>query len=60
MTNIQPSNSGNALVGAFYNQLGLGSNAIATLTDPAPDSMYWLDKNKAVELGIQIEEDSRG
>jgi hypothetical protein len=59
MTGVQPSSSGNALVGAFYNQLGLGPIAIEALTKAAPDSMYWLDKNKATELGIQIEEDKR-
>jgi hypothetical protein len=47
------SNSGNALVGAFYNQLGLWDVAIVALTEAAPQDMFYLNKKRLEELGIK-------
>ena len=45
-------NAGNALVGAFYSQLGLSDKAIETLTNPAPDEAFYLNTKNIGELGI--------
>jgi hypothetical protein len=55
-TPISASSDGNALLGAFYNQIGLSSSAIKTLTEQTPNRMYWLNKNSAVDLSIPVEE----
>jgi hypothetical protein len=45
-------NAGNALVGAFYNQLGLSDEAIAALTDANFNSMFYINTKRLEELGI--------
>jgi hypothetical protein len=50
-----PSSSGNALVGAFYAELGLSDKAIYTLTDAPPTSMYWLNAKTAADLQFAVE-----
>jgi hypothetical protein len=47
-----PSNGGNALVGAFFNQLGLSDEAIRSLTEAAPDDVFYLNTKNINELGI--------
>lgn len=51
----QVSSSGNALVGAYLNQLGLGNEAVEFLTDTNPDDMALLSPEKAASLGIALE-----
>jgi hypothetical protein len=46
-------NAGNALVGAFYNQLGLNDAAIIALTNANYDSMFYLNTKRLEELGIK-------
>jgi hypothetical protein len=48
-----PFNGGNALVGAFFYQLGLSEKAIETLTDADPTSIFWLNTKRLEELGIK-------
>jgi hypothetical protein len=43
---------GNALVGAYLSNLGLSYEAIAYLTDAAPDDMHWLTPRAAAKIGI--------
>src|SRR4051812_6687493 len=52
---VRESGAGNAVVGAYLNQLGLSQNAIAYLTSPPPDSLQWLTPNDARQLGIEVE-----
>ena len=44
---------GNALVGAYLNQLGFDSSAILFLTSTSPDEVTWLTQGDARRLGIQ-------
>jgi hypothetical protein len=48
------SASGNALVGAYLNQLGLPMPAIMYITDAPPDSMQWLNFADAQRFGIDV------
>jgi hypothetical protein len=50
-----PYNGGNALVGAFFNQIGLNDKAIATLTNAGFDSAFYLNTKNIEELGIKAE-----
>lgn len=50
------SGSGNALVGAYLDRLGLSDDAIYELTDSAPADIHWLDVRGARRLGIAVEE----
>ena len=52
----QVSGSGNALVGAYLERLGLSEEAIYALTDAAPNSMRWIDVATANSLGIATKE----
>lgn len=49
------SGSGNALVGAYLNQLGLPQSAIVYLTSAPPSGMQWLPLNEARSYGIDLE-----
>jgi hypothetical protein len=49
----EPYSAGNALVGAFFNQLGLWDIAIVALTSAKHDSMFWLNTKRLEELGIK-------
>jgi hypothetical protein len=51
-TGICESGSGNALIGAYFNELGLSWKAIATLTKTPPDSVLYISPNLFTELGI--------
>jgi hypothetical protein len=46
---------GNALVGAYYADLGLSDLAIAYLTKSSPSGMTWLNISDATKLGIKAE-----
>jgi hypothetical protein len=46
---------GNALVGAYLNELGLSYEAIAYLTQASPYQMTWLKVRDARALGIDVE-----
>ncbi|UDL90192.1 hypothetical protein LGH82_01995 [Mesorhizobium sp. PAMC28654] len=45
---------GNALIGAYLNQIGLSQNAIVFVTSAPPEGMAWLSWDKARELGLQV------
>jgi len=49
------SGAGNALLGAYLNQLGLQQSAIIYLTSAAPSDMQWLPVNEAKSIGIDLE-----
>ena len=53
-----PYNGGNALVGAFFHELGLNDKAIETLTDAEPSSMFYLNAKRLEELGITAKRNS--
>jgi hypothetical protein len=46
---------GNALVGAYLNQLGLSQSAVAYITISSPDNMSWLTADDAKQVGIEFE-----
>ncbi len=48
------SGVGNALVGAYLNQLGLSQKAVAFVTSAPPQGMEWLDASKARSIGVDI------
>jgi hypothetical protein len=49
------SGMGNALVGAYYADLGLSDLAIAFLTKSSPGEITWLNIGEATKLGIKAE-----
>lgn len=49
------SGAGNALVGAYLNQLGMSQTAIVYLTSAPPEDMQWLPLNDAASYGIDLE-----
>lgn len=50
----QESGQGNALVGAYLNQLGLPQSAILYVTAAAPEEMRWLSADEAKNIGIEV------
>jgi hypothetical protein len=48
------SGSGNAILGAYLNQLGLSEKAILYITHAVPTSMQWLRMEEAAEYGIAV------
>ncbi|MDE1994802.1 MAG: hypothetical protein KGI75_20025 [Rhizobiaceae bacterium] len=46
------SGVGNALVGAYLNQLGLSEQAVVYVTSAPPQGMEWLNGQKALQVGI--------
>lgn len=48
------SSAGNALAGAYLNQLGLPTSAIIYITDAPPDGMQWLNFADAQRFGIEV------
>ena len=46
--------TGNALAGAYLNQLGLTQSAITFVTEAAPQNMKWLTPEDAKNLGIEM------
>jgi PAN domain len=49
------SGSGNALVGAYLNKLGLPDRAIIYITETPPEDLEWLTVEKARRYGIEVE-----
>lgn len=54
--NQSVTSGGNALVGAYLNQLGLSAEAIVYLTDKKPSEMQWLTIEDAARIGIEVRE----
>ncbi|MEP7173677.1 MAG: PAN domain-containing protein [Aestuariivirga sp.] len=50
----QETGMGNALSGAYLNQLGLTQSAIAYVTEAAPQNMKWLTAEDAKRVGIAM------
>ena len=50
------SSSGNALVGAYLNQLGLSTSAVWYITAPPPDGIQWLSFADARRIGIDVQQ----
>jgi hypothetical protein len=48
------SGSGNAILGAYLNQLGLSENAILHVTKTAPTSIQWMSLEDVTEQGIAV------
>src|SRR6516165_9301012 len=48
------SSAGNAIAGAYLNQLGLPMSAIIYITDTPPDGMKWLNFADAQRVGIEV------
>jgi hypothetical protein len=48
------SSAGNAIVGAYLNQLGLPMPAIIYITGAPPDGMQWLSFADAQQVGIEV------
>jgi hypothetical protein len=48
------SGPGNAILGAYLNQLGLSERAILYITHAAPTSMQWMSMEEAAEYGITV------
>jgi hypothetical protein len=48
------SSAGNAIAGAYLNQLGLPTSAIIYITDTPPDGMKWLNFADAQRVGIEV------
>jgi hypothetical protein len=51
-TTRQESGTGNAVVGAYLRDLGLGYKAIVSMTRKGPTSVEWLTPDVAKELGV--------
>jgi hypothetical protein len=54
-TTGQESGAANALVGAYLNELGLGSKAILAMTSAGPTEMAWLTDDRAKAWGLAVE-----
>jgi hypothetical protein len=48
------SSAGNAIAGAYLNQLGLPTSAIIYITGAPPDGMQWLNFADAQRVGIEV------
>ena len=48
------SSTGNALVGAYLNQLGLPTSAVVYITEAPPEGMRWLSFADAQHFGIDV------
>jgi hypothetical protein len=49
------SSAGNALVGAYLNQLGLPSPAIYYITNTSPNEIQWLTFSDAQNYGVDVQ-----
>jgi SPOR domain len=50
----QVTSTGNALVGAYLNKIGLPYSAVVYITTASPESITWLSKSDAEKLGIEV------
>ncbi|MBX9773858.1 MAG: hypothetical protein K2Y71_05545 [Xanthobacteraceae bacterium] len=48
------SSSGNAILGAYLNQLGMSEEAILYITQAAPTSIQWMNMDDAGKYGIAV------
>ena len=48
------SGPGNAVLGAYLDQIGLPEDAIVYITQAAPNSMKWLNMEEAAQHGIDV------
>jgi hypothetical protein len=48
------TSTGNALVGAYLNKIGLPYSAVVYITAAAPDAVTWLNAIDAMKLGIEV------
>jgi hypothetical protein len=48
------SSAGNAIVGAYLNQLGLSIQAITYITEKQPNDIQWLTFEDAAQFGIEV------
>lgn len=48
------SGPGNAVLGAYLDQIGLPEDAIVYITQAAPNSMKWLSLEEAAQHGIEV------
>jgi hypothetical protein len=48
------TSSGNALIGAYLNKLGLLEKAVVYITDPSPQSIRWLSLADAQAVGVDV------
>ncbi len=51
---LSESGVGNALVGAYLNELGFGFDAVVFVSSAAPNEMNWLNASKARRAGIEV------
>ncbi len=51
----QPTSGGNALVGAYLNQIGLPDRAVLYITSTYPQEITWLKLQDAESLGIDVQ-----
>jgi hypothetical protein len=49
------SGPGNAVLGAYLDQIGLPEDAIVYITQASPNSMKWLNMDEAAQHGIDVE-----
>jgi hypothetical protein len=49
------SGSGDALIGAYLNKIGLSENAIVYMTQKTPNEIQWLTLSDAVKIGVDVE-----
>jgi hypothetical protein len=50
------SSAGNALVGAYLNQLGLSTSAVLYISTPPPEGIQWLSFSDARRIGIDVQQ----
>jgi SPOR domain len=48
------TSTGNALVGAYLNKIGLPYDAVVYITSASPEALTWLSKSDAEKLGIEV------
>jgi hypothetical protein len=48
------TSTGNALVGAYLNKIGLPYAAVIYITTASPDTLTWLSKSDAEKMGIEV------
>ena len=51
---VSQSGVGNALIGAYLNELGFGFEAVVFASTAAPNEMNWLNIAKAQQVGIEV------
>jgi hypothetical protein len=54
----QVTSAGNALIGAYVNQLGLPTRAVLYITEVPPDEIRWMTISEAQEQGIDVNKQS--